>query len=68
VPSNPFAPQGPSLIAISKSWTPEQFVALFRLGVLPGGAAAPDAMPWKELGPALSDTDLEALHAYLQTL
>ncbi len=68
VPSNPFAPQAPSLIVIGKSWTPEQFVALFRSGTLPGGAPAPAAMQWKELGPALSDVDLQALHAYLRTL
>jgi mono/diheme cytochrome c family protein len=68
VPSNPFAPVGPSLIAIGKAWTPEQFVALFRQGVLPGGAPAPESMPWKELAPALSDVDLQALHAYLGSL
>jgi cytochrome c553 len=68
VPSNPFAPRAPSLIAIGKAWTPEQFVALFRQGVLPGGAPAPESMPWKELAPALSDVDLRALHAYLGSL
>lgn len=68
VPSNPFASHGPDLTAIGKAWTAEQFVALFRQGVLPGGAPAPEAMPWKELGPALSDTDLQALHAYLGSM
>lgn len=67
VPSNPFAPVGPSLIALARSWSADDFVTVFRSGLLPGGAPVPEAMPWKELGPALSDVDILALHAYLQT-
>lgn len=58
VPSNALAPQASSPIALGKTWAHEQFVAVFRQGVLPGSAAVPEAMPRRvsdSLGLALEE-------------
>lgn len=59
-------PVGPSLEA-AKNWTAEQFVNTLRTGVTPSGHALSADMPWKPAG-MLDDTELQAMHAYLQSL
>jgi mono/diheme cytochrome c family protein len=66
--SSGFTGPAPSLAAV-KGWSDADFVNVFRTGVVPGGRQLnPDLMPWKEFGEALSDTDLQAIHAYLMTV
>lgn len=63
----PGAPYSPSLIA-AKHWTPEQFIETMRTGMRPSGAAMDDTyMPWSAFG-KMTDDELRAIHAYLQTL
>ena len=51
-----------------KDWTLEQFGAALRTGVRPDGRKMePQYMPWSAFS-ALTDTEVEALYQYLQTL
>lgn len=47
--------------------TPEAFMAMLRNGRRPDGTAISPVMPFASLG-AMTDTDMRAVHAYLQTL
>jgi len=59
-------PVGPDL-AIAKGWTRDQFIATLRTGVDPSGHQLSAEMPWKQIG-LLDDTELAAIHLYLQSL
>jgi mono/diheme cytochrome c family protein len=64
---DPAAPPGPDLFAV-KAWTQDQFFQAMRTGVAPGGRTLdPMFMPWTEFA-KLTDVELQALYAYLQTL
>jgi len=45
-----------------------QFFAVFRDGLRVDGSQVAEGMPWKNIGKAMSDDDLRAVQAYLQTL
>lgn len=52
----------------SKGWTADDFKTLMRTGIRPDGRAVdPAGMPWATLG-QLDDDELEAMHAYFQSL
>jgi mono/diheme cytochrome c family protein len=62
-----FSGPAPSLLA-AEAWSDADFVKFFHSGTRPDGSMVSDAMPWKYYGETLSDTDLNAIHAYLQTV
>jgi mono/diheme cytochrome c family protein len=53
--------------AMSRYPTADQFLAMMRSGHRPDGTAISAVMPFGSLG-KMNDTDLRALHAYLQTV
>lgn len=62
-----FLPIGPNLRSV-KNWTREGFITAMRTGKTPFGKQLDSLqMPWQPLG-RFSDSDLTALHAYLQAL
>jgi mono/diheme cytochrome c family protein len=65
----PGAPPAPNLTPGGElsGWTEAQFVAAMRTGVLPTGRSMSPVMPW-ELTGQLSDAELGAIFAYLQSL
>ena len=66
-PPNPDSPPAPSLVAAGQ-WTLDQFKNALRTGERPGGVPLnPEFMPIS-FTQAMSDVELEALHAYLSTL
>ena len=68
VPNNSFAPQAPALKPLAAGFSEAQFFAVFRDGLRPDGSPVAEGMPWKNIGKAMSDDDLRAVQAYLQTL
>jgi mono/diheme cytochrome c family protein len=66
-PPKPGSPPVPDLTG-SGQWSLEQFTRTLRTGVRPGGGVMdPENMPWA-ITAAMEDVELEALHAYLNTL
>jgi cytochrome c553 len=62
-------PNGPNLTVIVPNWTGDQFISTIRTGVTPRGhTLKAEIMPWKEISSALSDYDLKAIYAYLDSL
>lgn len=53
--------------AMTRYPTAESFIAMLRSGHRPDGSAISPVMPFASLG-QMNDTDLRALHAYLQTV
>jgi cytochrome c553 len=68
VPSNSFAPPAPALKPLAAGMSEAQFFAVFRNGRRPDGSPVAEGMPWKNIGRAMSDDDLRAVQAFLQTL
>jgi cytochrome c553 len=68
IPSNSFAPHGPALKPLALGFSEAQFFAIFREGLKPDGSPMSAEMPWKNIGRAMSDDDLRAVQAFLQTL
>jgi mono/diheme cytochrome c family protein len=68
VPNNSFAPPAPPLKPFAAGLNETQFFAVFRDGLRPDGSQVAEGMPWKNIGKAMSDDDLRAVQAYLQTL
>jgi cytochrome c553 len=68
VPNNSFAPPAPALKPLAAGFSEAQFFAVFRDGLRPDGSPVAEGMPWKNIGKAMSDDDLRAVQAYLQTL
>ncbi len=66
-PLDPSMPPSPDLQPVS-AWTLDQFVTMMRTGVAPDGREInPEFMPWKSFK-FMTDAELEAIYAYLQTL
>lgn len=65
----PGAPPAPNLTTGGQvgGWTEEQFIAALRTGLTPSGHHMSSAMPW-ELTGQLTDEELGAIFAYLQSL
>jgi mono/diheme cytochrome c family protein len=64
---DPAAPAAPNLV-ITKRWSEDQFIDVFRTGRTPEGLALnPDYMPWRDIA-KLSHDELRGLYMYLQTL
>ena len=68
VPNNSFAPPAPALKPLATGFSEAQFMTVFRSGLRPDGSQVAEGMPWKNIGKAMSDDDLRAVQAYLQTL
>jgi mono/diheme cytochrome c family protein len=68
IPSNSFAPPAPALKPLAAGMSEAQFFAVFRNGRRPDAIPVAEGMPWKNIGRAMSDDDLRAVQAYLQTL
>lgn len=68
-PPDPASPQAPNLTMGSISvWTEADFIHAMRTGERPGGQAAMSKyMPWKTLG-RMTDDELKAVWAYLQSV
>jgi hypothetical protein len=62
----PGGPPTPSLEAVP-GWTEDEFINLFRTGMLPSGSPVSAEMPWQELGSFATDDDLRAVKAYLNS-
>jgi mono/diheme cytochrome c family protein len=62
-----FSGPAPSLLA-PKAWSDADFVKFFRTGTRPDGTVASDNMPWKMFSEMFSDTEINAIHAYLKTI
>ena len=69
-PSGGFGPPaGPSLRALVPQWAEADFVKFFRTGQDPYGRNIdPALMPWKDIGAAYTDDELQAIYAYLHGL
>jgi mono/diheme cytochrome c family protein len=64
---DPAAPPAPNL-AITKTWSEDQFLEVFRTGRTPAGRTLnPEYMPWRDIA-KLSRNELRGLYLYLQTL
>ncbi|MDA0242593.1 MAG: c-type cytochrome [Chloroflexi bacterium] len=61
------SPLGPNLTTLASSWTEEEFVTAVRTGQAPDGRQLSTEMPWQHYA-AMSDTQVQALWAYLNTL
>jgi mono/diheme cytochrome c family protein len=60
-------PTTPSL-RVAQTWTTEQFLQTMRTGTTPYGRKLDSLMmPWKNIG-RFSDTELQAIHAYLKSV
>lgn len=69
-PGQPDARLTPNLTPAGElvTWSKDDFFKAMRTGVKPGGKTIdPDEMPWKQLG-QMSDDELAAIYAYLQSL
>jgi cytochrome c553 len=69
-PSAPGSPLAPNLTPAGelRAWTEADFIKTLRTGVTPSGTQLPDQfMPWKNKG-LMSDDELKAVWAYLQSL
>lgn len=68
----PPGPEGggpiPALKGVVSKWTEEQFTKTIRTGTKPDGTALGEGMPWKDISASSSDTDLQALYAFLKTV
>jgi hypothetical protein len=49
-------------------WSREDFFGALREGVRPDGSQISEYIPWQLFGSALTDTELEALYLYFQTV
>ncbi len=66
-PVEPGTPLPPSLASV-KGWSLDDFKSTMRTGTTPGGHEMnPAIMPWTAFA-HMTDTELEALHSYLNTL
>ncbi len=68
----PLAPGFPEVPNITSkgnagSWTKDQFINTLRTGIRPNGIALKNEMPW-QITKHFTDTELEALYIYLQSL
>lgn len=64
---DPAAPPAPDLLVV-KAWSQEDFSRVMRTGEAPGGRMiSPEFMPWPVFA-NLTDVELQALYAYIQTL
>lgn len=63
-PASAVGPAVPNPRPLVGSMTQQQFAAMMRSGVRPGGVAFPDTMPWQNAA-QMTDNDLAALYAYL---
>jgi mono/diheme cytochrome c family protein len=62
-------PAGPDLRAIVPAWQEDAFVRFFRTGQDPNGRSIDNAaMPWKDIGQAVTDDELRAIYTYLHSL
>ena len=68
VPPNSFVPPAPPLKPFAVGMSQAQFMAVFREGRRMDGSPMAEGMPWKNIGKTMSDDDLRAVQAYLQTL
>ena len=68
VPPNSFVPPAPPLKPFAAGMSEAQFMAVFREGRRMDGSPVAEGMPWKNIGKTMSDDDLRAVQAYLQTL
>jgi hypothetical protein len=71
-PTSAQAPVGsvaaPPLKPFAGGMSEAQFMAVFREGRRMDGSQVAEGMPWKNIGKTMSDDDLRAVQAYLQTL
>lgn len=66
-PLDPESPPAPDLFVVT-GWTLDQFKTLMRTGVNPNGVEYnPEHMPWTAFR-HMTDAEMEAIYAYLQTL
>jgi mono/diheme cytochrome c family protein len=68
VPPNSFVPPAPPLKPFAAGMSEAQFMDVFREGRRIDGNPVGEGMPWKNIGKTMSDDDLRAVQAYLQTL
>jgi mono/diheme cytochrome c family protein len=62
-------PVSANLTVVVPNWSQEQFLQVFKTGVDPTGHKIdPNAMPWKDFGAGLTDSQLNDLYSYLHTL
>ena len=66
-PASAVGPAIPNPRPLVNALNQEQFIAMMRSGVRPGGTAFPPTMPW-EVAARLTDEDLAALYVYLTAL
>jgi cytochrome c553 len=65
-PASAVGPATPNPRPLVSTLDQEQFIAMMRTGVRPGGAVFPATMPW-QVAARLADEDLAALYLYLTT-
>jgi mono/diheme cytochrome c family protein len=61
-------PQGPNIRVILAKWTAGEFSNTIRTGVDPWKHTITEEMPWREISAFATDTDLEAIYAYVRGL
>jgi mono/diheme cytochrome c family protein len=64
----PGPPAGPNLMVYLARWSAEEFVRTLRTGVDPYKHTLTSGMPWEAISAFASDTDLQAIFAYLHGL
>jgi mono/diheme cytochrome c family protein len=50
------------------TWEVEDLLRVFREGIRPDGSTISSMMPWQAFGQQMTDEDIEALYAYLQSI
>jgi mono/diheme cytochrome c family protein len=50
------------------TWEAEDLLRVFREGTRPDGSELSNLMPWQAFGQQMTDDDIEALYAYLQSI
>lgn len=67
--TDPEAPRGPNITRGGdlQNWSEEAFITTLRTGVTPDGRQLSEEMPWRNYT-TMTDTELQALWAYLQSV